>query len=882
MKSLLFIPSLRNLNFLYREMMGGSAEYFSSSTERREQTPLSSEKETEFREQADYSRRLTTQHQVLHAQTFAEELPTLNSELETVYGSPMPETEDERVLLQLASETVPQIEPALQRTEALDNTAEINDPIQISQEIASESISPEENLLQSLNLSPEEQQTLDTIRQQAQEGIAPTPTQQQVIGILGKRLEAQGAETVKTRIVSQYPDIPQITEMSPKQSLQFAEQYEKVQAIYNQFKSVEGNTGMLDSIGDWYNKTFKGRSLLNAGKVGEGLEKLKSGQLLTEEEMSTIEEKMNYLDGKAKIQIYQKVIADMLERMVPGMNLSKDGFTGEALTADAINTIAVLAMLVSAGGSMIANMGIKAQRIANGIIKADIVATGYGIGEGTVGLVDSVETGNTSGMALNGAVVIMSALGLRAGIKGTSYVAHPQRMDMSESYQAHAQGERHENFNLNERQTINETFPAWEPRFTNATPEQTGEFVRNIGPEMVQAQGQVAQVFDGIGDKWTLIGSGAVNRPGLKRDDVDINFAKTYTTQIRARLEELSQRGEVFMKQGDGDNVTFVNGYDFAPDPFKNGTPRFAFWTRVEKPDGTHQMVEVEMFGEGIRHTDGKTIGITQITGLEDVNIVRHQVEMPDGQTVTINRLNETGIQSQYAYNLMTEFRGDTLQSFRELLAQGKAPKAKDLMRLAKMRELGSGDFNSMREIIERAAQRYDKPTVDPAIRELFKGRGEVYDLMKRTQDMYTEARPLPGRGNIDVLEAQRYLDDFPTLFDDLGTAKLEITRSFDSLGRADSIEELYRNFAQVRDRLVPFEGLNQFLRTRKPDGGELHFMATERYFSDFVHDYVKKAYVRILDLMRNKQPSVEDRKMLEEIEDAYNQYMGKTLSVNP
>ena len=235
----------------------------------------------------------------------------------------------------------------------------------------------------------------------------------------------------------------------------------------------------------------------------------------------------------------------------------------------------------------------------------------------------------------------------------------------------------------------------------------------------------------------------------------------------------------------------------------------------------------------------------------------------------------------------MTEFRGDTLQSFRELLAQGKAPKAKDLMRLAKMRDLGSGNFDSMREIIERAAQRYDKPTVDPAIRELFKGRGEVYDLMKRTQDMYTEARPLPGRGNIDASEAQRYLDDFPTLFDDLGTAKLEITRSFDSLGRADSIEELYRNFAQVRDRLVPFEGLNQFLRTSKPDGGELHFMATERYFSDFVHDYTLKlerqfGKIRARALAENRPFTDRERAMNEELRRLIRRYESRTISVIP
>ncbi len=274
-------------------------------------------------------------------------------------------------------------------------------------------------LLSQLNLNEGEQLALREIQERGRRGEPLLPEHQAMIDYLGKRLEGQGAERVKATIVAQYSDIPQVMKMSPKEAVQFAEQYGKVSAIYEHFQSIEGQTGMLDRAVNGISKFF-GKNLLDRGRIGQGLDKLKSGQLLTEEEMSKVEEKMKYLDGEAKVQIYQKVIADMLERMVPGMNLAKDGFTGEALTADAINTISVLAMLVSGGGSLIANMGIKTQRIANGVLKADVAATAYGLGEGTVGLVSSVETGDTSGMSLNGAMVVMSALGLRAGIKGLS------------------------------------------------------------------------------------------------------------------------------------------------------------------------------------------------------------------------------------------------------------------------------------------------------------------------------------------------------------------------------------------------------------------------------------------------------------------------------
>ncbi len=767
--------------------------------------------------------------------------------------------------------------------------SEIPDPVEIVEDSETSG-----DVLETLGLSDGEQAVLEDIRSHIKAGNPLTPEQQNVIDHLGGKIEERGAEKVKSNIVRQYPDIPQVSEMTPKEAVQFAEQYGKVEAIFKYFNSVESETGIVYGVRNWFSETFKGNSLLERGKIGTALNKLKSGQLLSETEMKEVDTEMKDANEEARVQMYQGVIADMLERMIPGMNIAKDGLTGEALTADAINTISVLAMLVTGGGTMVARMGINAQRIANGIIKADVAATAYGLGEGVVGMDKSLESGDTSGMALNGAMMIMSALGLKAGISGMGMVANSKRMDMLEDHELNAQTTRGESVNRPTKETIRDTFEFWDPKYTNVPPERTREFIQNIGSEMIRAQGQVAQIFDGIGEKWTIIGSGAINRPKLNPDDVDINFTMTYAPQIRAKLEDMVQKGEIFVKRLDKEG-TPLEGVDRKPifdvgfngKPLENGTPKFAFWTKLDNPDGSHKMVEVEMFGEGIRHTDGKTIGITQITSLEGAHIERHRIRMPNGEVRTLNMLSETGLKAQYAHNLMSEFRGDTLQSYRTALAEGKAPKAKDLMRFSKLQTLDEDTFAKVRGVIEETAQKFDRTTVAKEYKDVFGDRQAVFDLMEKTQGMYRKETPRRGRINVDVARAKEYLGNFPRLFEDLKQAKLDMVQSFDSLSGTNSIESLYGNFARVRDQMTPFEGLNQFLRTNKPENGALHFMATERYFSDFVHDYGKKLKKYIGDIQRkatkeNRQLTEKENTMIKEIMDRMKNYNARSISVTP
>jgi len=498
--------------------------------------------------------------------------------------------------------------------------------------------------------------------------------------------------------------------------------------------------------------------------------------------------------------------------------------------------------------------------------------------------------------------VLMSAIGLKAGMDAKNFVANPQRMEMMENYQRYAQETRGENLNPQEIKTVNEIFKAWNPRFRNALPEETAMFERNIGHELIQAQGQASKIFKGMEDRWTLMGSGAVNKKGLKRDDVDVNFAITDAPAVRRNLEELERKGKVFVQRlnekkkpvldADGKPI-FDVGFDGKP--MDNGTPRFAFWVEVKKADGTTEMMqtslsggnlktkkEVEMFGEGIRQADGKTIGITQITALPDVSIIRHKITLDDGSTAMVNQLNKAGVRTQYAYNLVSEIQGDTLQAFQKALKAKKSPKAKDLMRFEKLRELGAGSFSEMKDLIEKASARFNQSTVAKEYKEVFGNRKEVYELMEQSEALYKTEKPLAGRPDVDSTEAQRYLDDFPTLFDDLGDAKMDITRSFDSLSGADSIEALHGNFARVRDQLAPFENLNQHLRTAKPENGALHFMATERYFSDFVHDYADELGEQIEKLRGVGNPlSDSENNLIDEMEKLIVAYDTKTLSVN-
>ena len=275
---------------------------------------------------------------------------------------------------------------------------------------------PENTLLRSMNMSEGEQWVLEDIQGKIQRGENLSETDQQVIAFLGKKLEQQGAERAKELITSLHPDIPGIADMPPNEAIQFADQFAKVKAIHGAFKGAKDAAWSSRAL----NKTwefFSGKDMVDAGVVGQGLQKLQNGEPLSPEEMEHIVAKSEFLDASLKAKMYAEVGQDMIERMLPGVNIAKDGFTAQALTADAINTISILAMGLSGGASVVANMSAKGQRIVRGIATADLAATAYGVGEGAKGMYEAVQDGNNGGIALNGAMILMGALGTGASLK---------------------------------------------------------------------------------------------------------------------------------------------------------------------------------------------------------------------------------------------------------------------------------------------------------------------------------------------------------------------------------------------------------------------------------------------------------------------------------
>ena len=311
------------------------------------------------------------------------------------------------------NQTSPEKSETIAPDESVQTQAEA---IQLSPEQQDRLQQPENTLLRSMDMSEGEQWVLEDIQGKIQKGEALSETDQQVIAFLGKKLEQQGAERAKELITSLHPDIPGIADMPPNEAIQFADQYAKVKAIHEAFKGAKDSAWSSRTLNKAW-EFFSGKDMVDAGVVGQGLQKLQNGEPLSPEEMEHIVAKSEFLDASLKAKMYAEVGQDMIERMLPGVNIAKDGFTAQALTADAINTISILAMGLSGGASAVANLSAKGQRIVRGVATADLAATAYGVGEGAKGMYEAVQDGSNGGIALNGAMILMGALGTGASLK---------------------------------------------------------------------------------------------------------------------------------------------------------------------------------------------------------------------------------------------------------------------------------------------------------------------------------------------------------------------------------------------------------------------------------------------------------------------------------
>ena len=749
----------------------------------------------------------------------------------------------------------------------------------------------EGDIFRSLGMDEGEVLVVNEIKEALLQGGVVPPEFEGMIPYLGERLNEAGARRVRDLVVDKYGRIPGIGEFSPQDAIQFADQHVKAQAIYDAFKMAKERTWLSQKV-NGLSELLTGKDLVDYGKVGQYLDKLENGELLTQEEMEKLVAKAESLNDSIKREMYLRVAQDSVERMIPGVNIAKDGFTADALGADALNAIALGAWGVSRGVDAVRRLSQTGQKIAQATVAANMGMTVYGMKKG----VDDVEAGikeHEGGLVARGfAELVMGAVGSLAnarvlgelGAMGNeipvglsvkdvmdprnrpkearsliSYLGRVNRADLERierdypefremAKKARISKEYHDyalsqgrNISQAERDTIKKTFEAWDPKITEATPEQTERFLQNIGSEMTQALTQVVDLFvDEKGqplEHYGVIGSLSIDVEGIPRDDVDVNFALPHAHIVERNLKRGVGQEKYFraIKDENKKIIGYEPGYDSGTLP--NGTPTFAFWVKVIGEDGQVKMKDAELFGEGIRHTDGKTIGITHISALPDVRVIRHQVPTREGQIIPVNIQSPEGAKNQYGYNFMTEFEQDSMEGFRAFIKDKKPPKAKDLMRLEKFRLLGAKDVDSMIGILEATAKRYDKPTVDPELKKIFapENMKAAIGLLRQTKAEYEKAGPIEGMRVTDRTEAERSLQDFPTFFKSLDRSKLSLEVASRELKSARSIEDLEEPFRVLQENLGQYENMNAFLRETKPPEGILHFMATERFFSDHV-----------------------------------------------
>ena len=137
-------------------------------------------------------------------------------------------------------------------------------------------------------------------------------------------------------------------------------------------------------------------------------------------------------DGLKSADKSRDFVLNMLSRMIPGVNIYKDGLwvknedgtqslNWEALKADGVNVIAVAAMIASAGLSsgVVAGLrlGVTGMKVARGVMVADAATTTYFTMEGGANLYEAYQHGDEDAMALNAAMTVMGVLGARASVK---------------------------------------------------------------------------------------------------------------------------------------------------------------------------------------------------------------------------------------------------------------------------------------------------------------------------------------------------------------------------------------------------------------------------------------------------------------------------------
>lgn len=287
---------------------------------------------------------------------------------------------------------------APEQFEAIDPHESVMAQARATQEEFTSPDTVEADVFRSIGMSEGEALLLGEIQNTLRRGEALTPDNENLIAYLGQRLEEKSGEEAKRLLVDHFGRIPGIGEMSPHDLIRFADQHAKATAIYDAFKLSKGRSWLTEKangLSEW----ITGKDLVDYGFVGKSLDKLENGELLSQEEMEKLVAKAETLDDSIKLQMYATVAEDTVERLIPGANIAKDGFTAEALKSDAINTAAI-GLLLARGTKAAGKIG----QVINLISSAEQVR------KDAIDLDQAVQDHNWKRAAITGSRILLKAL----------------------------------------------------------------------------------------------------------------------------------------------------------------------------------------------------------------------------------------------------------------------------------------------------------------------------------------------------------------------------------------------------------------------------------------------------------------------------------------
>lgn len=347
------------------------------------------------------------------------------------------------------------------------------------------------------------------------------------------------------------------------------------------------------------------------------------------------------------------------------------------------------------------------------------------------------------------------------------------------------------------------------PNFAPTTAEEIDRLA-NYSVDLQQALGVIAQAFRGT-PNWAVIGSAAAfvayDHPKVHIDDIDISFQLRDFDAVLVSFKKLAEAGLLTLDP------------DYGRETNTFGRSRII--------SGQIGGVAFEAFAEAPN------------AGLARLGSVERTVRTADLAGESLHLLDQEGLRDQYVFNLLQEFSAENLESYR---ADGL--KAKYLMRLAKLNNIGCSVLEGIIAAIRETQQRFSGEQ-GAGLQSILARSRQVIQLLESARADFAE-RSQNDSSTVEPPAAVAELLDyniFFTVIQDFKFSLAEQCQRFDSAKDAATIGQIHEQVHEQAARLALLESYT----LASPAGMDLHYFALQRLKASFLAPLYKKMAHEVL-----------------------------------